>query len=240
MCAKRVQRAGKQDKSARPAAEGSPLGSPTPKDAPEFHQRAIEKWATRDRKGALADLEAAARLAPADVWILYDLGNAVMAMGNNRRAIEYFSRVLDVEPTHADALILRGICADLLGVYSNALRDLSDVIALRPDDADAWNSRGIVLRHQGRLRKAMLNYNRSIELNPATAKFYFNRALLHEELGDLNRARSDLEKSKELDPEHEGTKRALKRVTGTMCQLILPIRRRRTRDSGGRLRGRQH
>lgn len=83
--------------------------------------------------------------SPADqAFGWFFLGNVSDREGNIQQAIRDYSRALDHNPKHIQALNNRGIMKGNLGDFNGGLMDFTTATRLKPDYAEAWYNRGIV------------------------------------------------------------------------------------------------
>jgi tetratricopeptide (TPR) repeat protein len=117
-----------------------------------------------------------------DAIAYYDRGLAYAAVDKRERAIEDYSKAIEIDPMYVDALIARG------KAYSSesfddarAMADYNKVIELDPKSARAYLARGSFYIEQipDQADRAMADYNRAIELDPAYAYAYLQRGFLH-------------------------------------------------------------
>ena len=62
-----------------------------------------------------------------------------------KKAIEYLSNAVRLQPYDAIAYNNRGIAYADLGDYQSAIEDYNQAIRLKPDYADAYNNRGLFI-----------------------------------------------------------------------------------------------
>jgi len=91
-------------------------------------------------------------------------GEAHMAAGRYREAIESFDRAIAREPNHAGVLLSRSACHYELRNMDKALSDASRVIELAPNCAGGYHNRGMVHAARNELDKAVVDYSRAIVL----------------------------------------------------------------------------
>jgi protein O-mannosyl-transferase len=92
------------------------------------------------------------------------LGNVSDREGNIQQAIKDYSRALDHNPKHIQALNNRGIMKGQTGDLNSSLMDFSTAIRLKPDYAEAWYNRGIVRYQTGQTEEACKDWQQAAEL----------------------------------------------------------------------------
>jgi TPR repeat len=66
-----------------------------------------------------------------------------------KKAIEYLTNAIKLQPDYADAYYRRGAAYNDLGQFQQSIEDYNEAIRLKPNYADAYNDRGIVYLLQG-------------------------------------------------------------------------------------------
>ena len=124
------------------------------------------------------------------------------------KAVSYYDKAIQLNPSNADAYYNRGDAYDEMGEYGKAIADYSKAIELAPNHAPAYYNRGCAYGEIGAYDKAIADYTKAIGLNPNDSLTYYNRGLAYSKRGELPRALSDLEKCIELSTDPELTKDA--------------------------------
>jgi tetratricopeptide (TPR) repeat protein len=86
--------------------------------------------------------------------------------GRLKEADYLLRRILEIAPTHTDALFLRGIVLDDMRRPAEAAACFLRVLAAQPAHADAHNSLGISYRSLGRWEEAAASFSRAVALEP--------------------------------------------------------------------------
>jgi len=100
--------------------------------------------------------------SPADqAFGWFFIGNTSDREGNIQQAIREYSRAIDLNPKHIQALNNRAVMYGSEGSYNNSLMDLTAVIRLKPDYAEAWYNRGIVRYQLNQLELACKDWQQA-------------------------------------------------------------------------------
>lgn len=94
--------------------------------------------------------------------------------GRRIDAASRYRRILDLEPSHTDALHLLGLLAQQEGAYEEALSHIRRAVALAPEFAQYRVNLGVVLREVGRLDEAIDQISRAVELDPTLPEGHYN------------------------------------------------------------------
>ncbi len=81
---------------------------------------------------------------------LFFRGNNAYQQGRYEEAIEYFDRVLAIDPNHIGALIIKGLAFDRLARSEEAIEYFDRVLAIDPNHIGALLSKGLALDRLGR------------------------------------------------------------------------------------------
>ena len=127
-------------------------------------------------------------------------GNYAAQIVNFPRAVELYTRVLDIDPKYAAAYINRGNAKQSLGNLQGAIRDYDEAIDLDPNNAAAYFIRGFLKQTLGDLRGAIEDYDKSIKIDPEYDAVYFSRGFAKQTLEDLQGAIEDYDEAINLNP----------------------------------------
>jgi tetratricopeptide (TPR) repeat protein len=118
---------------------------------------------------ALADLDEAKKLNPADYWVAIDRGNVLLDMNRKPVALEEFKRAIDINPGEFLAYVYSSGLKDDLGDFDGAERDYAILAKLRPDYYFALEGLGLHKMKNGNWAEArdafMEAYRRAPEEN---------------------------------------------------------------------------
>ncbi len=175
-----------------------------PKDAQAYQARGriwIEK---EDWERALADLDAAIRLAPADAKNHHLRALVRLQKEELDKAIDGFSEAIRLDPGFAVAYRDRGLAWDakLLdkGFFDKAFNDLSEAIRLDPENIALVMSRANVCARRGKHDQAMADYAWVLQRRPTDPAIYMaqGEALFLDMQTEA--AIADFTKALEVDP----------------------------------------
>ena len=123
--------------------------------------------------------------------------------GEFDRAIEDYTKAIELKPDFADAYCVRAFAYFIgTGEVNRAIKDYDEAIELRPDDADIYCGRGLVYAKKGEFDRAIEDYNRAIKFKPDHANAYYCRGIAYFNKGDHDRALKDFDKVIELKPNY--------------------------------------
>ena len=115
-----------------------------------------------------------------------------------RIATAELTRIIERNPSNANAYFKRGYAKFEFEDYQGAIADYSKAIAISPQDAIAYNNRCYALFLSKDYKKALPDCNKSISLDGNYPYTFDSRAEVKKALGDLKGACTDWKKAQEL------------------------------------------
>jgi len=128
----------------------------------------------------------------------YNSGNAYYKRGDYDRAIEDYSKAIELDPKYAAAYNARGLAYVNKGDYDRAIEDYNKAVELEPKYANAYYNRGWAYYNKGNYYRAIADYTKAIELDSKYANAYYNRGLAYRALGKESKAQRNFEMYKKL------------------------------------------
>ena len=117
--------------------------------------RTLDELSREEILRALAGLDERLKADAEDTYSLLARGMLHSRQGDDRRAAEDFSRVIELEPDNAVAVYSRGACLAKLGDLAGAVKDFDHAITLEPGDAIPYYNRGCTYAEMGDPRRAL-------------------------------------------------------------------------------------
>jgi tetratricopeptide (TPR) repeat protein len=108
----------------------------------------------------------------------FDKGRFLGEIGVYRKAIEAFSRTIELAPNAAHAYNNRGVSYSELGNYRLAIQDFNRAISLKPEEAVFRFNRGIAFGREEELELAMKDFAQVVEMDPKHAEARFLLGLI--------------------------------------------------------------
>ena len=122
-------------------------GEPDWPGDPDNGFRTLDELSREEILIALAGLDERLKADTVDTYSFLARGMLHSRLGDDRRAAEDFSCVIELQPDNADALENRAAARDALGEHHLAREDYDAVIRLEPDNAFALYGRGACRRN---------------------------------------------------------------------------------------------
>ena len=118
-----------------------------------------------------------------------------------KKAIEYLSNAIKLQPGAFSAYHNRGITYFKLGQYRLAIEDFNETIRIEPNDADAYNGRGGTYVELDQYQRAIEDFNEAIRIKLDFDEAYYNRGIAYARLDQYQRAIEDYNKAISLQPD---------------------------------------
>ena len=117
-------------------------------------------------------------------------------------AKDLYNQILEVDPSHLQALNNLGVVFQELGKYQKAIRCYEKVIEINPGHLQALNNLGVEFQKLGKYQKAIRCYEKVIEINPNHLQALNNLGVIFKKLEKYQTAIRCYEKVIEIDPNH--------------------------------------
>jgi len=126
-------------------------------------------------------------------------GAIYLGMGEYDKAIDEYSKALELDSTYIQAYYDRGLAYAHRQRHEQAIADFSEVIALNPQHADAHYNRGLIYARQNAFAQALADYDQALDLHPTNALIYNSRGNVHYNSKDYARAIEDYDQAIQHD-----------------------------------------
>ncbi len=134
-----------------------------------------------------------------DPAVLQSMGAAYYQLGDSAKALEYYTRALEIDDRLAEAYYSRSLIYSEQGKYDEAIRDCTLAININRTYANAFQNRGVAYIYKNYPDRAIADFTEALELNPRKADAYFNRGFAYYVQGEFARSVDDFEKAYLLD-----------------------------------------
>jgi predicted O-linked N-acetylglucosamine transferase (SPINDLY family) len=122
--------------------------------------------------------------------------------GRLQEAEQLYRHLLQLDPTHAEALHVLGLIGLQTGRFEEAEQRFRSALSQKPDYPEAHNNLANALYALGRKKEAVLHYRRTLELRPDAAVTYNNLGKALTDLGHFGEAERSFCKALELVPDY--------------------------------------
>jgi Flp pilus assembly protein TadD len=128
------------------------------------YEQGLKLSASGRHAEAITNFEAALARDPADIRVLFALGNTARALGMARASEDFFRRVLALDPGRIEALVNLANLLRTGGRFEAARLLLEPALARNPDAPELWLTLGSVHREIGDTATAETHYRKALEL----------------------------------------------------------------------------
>jgi tetratricopeptide (TPR) repeat protein len=122
--------------------------------------------------------------------------------GNYEKAIEYYTKAIELNPEYLAAYINRGTVYHDIKEYKTAIKDYDKAVEINPESAEVYSNRGYSYIRIKEYEKALRDLDRAIQLKPNHMPAYNNRGLAYAGLKVNEKAIKNYNKAIELNPEY--------------------------------------
>jgi tetratricopeptide (TPR) repeat protein len=126
-------------------------------------------------------------------------GRAYAEKGQHSRAIEDFSKALQISRFHS-TFMERAESYAAMGENDRALADLDQALAMASDYGGIYEQRGALLLKMAQPERALRDFDRALQLVPKSTRALNGRALAHMAKGALDAAMRDLDAAIAIHP----------------------------------------
>lgn len=121
--------------------------------------------------------------------------------GNLQEARSMYQKILEEDPSQAEASYLLGWTHRQLGDLPRACQLVAQALRLRPEHAPYHCSLGLLQSELGETDQAIASYNEAIRLNPQAYEAHFNLYRLYRKQNRINEALESCRRAIESDPQ---------------------------------------
>jgi tetratricopeptide (TPR) repeat protein len=127
-------------------------------------------------------------------------GNAFYLKRDQVRAVEAFSKAIELDPDNVAFLNSRGWSYELRGQDDLALADFNLALQKRPNVAVIYNNRGMIYLRKGALQSALDDFNAALKFKPDMYYAHTNRGRVLAMNKDFDGALADFAEAERIDP----------------------------------------
>jgi len=141
-----------------------------------------------------------AALDPKTAYDFTDRGNAYFDWRDYDKAIDDYSRAVELDPSYASAFFNRARALKSLRDDDAAIADYTRAIQVNRQYSAAFNNRGIIYAGKKEYERAIKDFDEAIRIKPNYALALNNRAGAYREMQKYERALSDYQAAAQMEP----------------------------------------
>ena len=138
-------------------------------------------------------------------WI--SIGASLMQEGKFFEAIEYFDKILEVEPNDSIALGNKGAALTQLNKYEEALLIYDNALQIDPANINILNNKAATLFNLGKIDESLQTLDNILEIEPSNVNVLILKGKVLSETKRHGEAFSIFKKALEIDPTNEDAKK---------------------------------
>jgi tetratricopeptide (TPR) repeat protein len=154
---------------------------------------AVKEYSAAKYQEALADVDRAIRLDPADAYAYSARGGIYVILGQSAKALPDLDEAVRLDPQFPEARVNRCTALANLDRFSDALADCNEAIRLRTDLASAYMARASIAIRTNTSGRAIADLDEAIRLAPDQQRFYVQRCNARRHLKNYVDALTDCE-----------------------------------------------
>ena len=132
----------------------------------------------------------------------YMQGLGFLSRDDCEKALPYFKRAVDSDPTYAEAWAQAGFCNGMLGRHDEALKASRQAIRLRPDYAESYINIGSAYAYLGQYKESADAYRQAVRLDPDNADVHYALGLTYNKMGRADDEIQSYKQAIRLKPDH--------------------------------------
>lgn len=130
----------------------------------------------------------------------YNMGNAVLHLGDMDGAIAHYREALRINPTDPDSHTNLGVLLSQRGKPREAMAEYDAALESDPRHADAHKNLAVLLFAQGRVQEAIAHYEESLRINPSSADAHNGYGYVLQQQGRINDAAAQYGEAIQINP----------------------------------------
>lgn len=137
-----------------------------------------------------------------DAATYFDAATAYFDDNNFEKAIEQFSKSIELDNENAQAYYMRGLSYSYIRDFDAAITDFNQSLDLSPGNADVYYNRGNAYTNKQQYDDAIKDYSESVSISPQIPEAFFNRANIFYNLGQYDSAIEDYTSAITINPQY--------------------------------------
>ncbi|HEX8000674.1 MAG TPA: tetratricopeptide repeat protein [Pyrinomonadaceae bacterium] len=132
----------------------------------------------------------------------YMQGLGFLSRDDCEKALPYFKRAVDSDPTYAEAWAQTGFCNGILGRHEEALKASRQAIRLRPDSAESYVNIGSAYAYLGQYKESAEAYRQALRLEPDNYEVHYALGLTYNKMGRADDELQSYKQAIRLKPDY--------------------------------------
>jgi tetratricopeptide (TPR) repeat protein len=126
---------------------------------------------------------------------LVDQGNALLAEGKHKEALQLYQKALNIYPEYARAHYNIGVVYEKRGIKEKAVTSFQRALFFDPEDFHAYYNIGVIKQEGGREAEAAGYFEKAVFFKPDYAEAHYNLGVTYKNQGKFKEARTSCQKA---------------------------------------------
>ena len=142
------------------------------------------------------------RALTSDILIHFNSGVSFYNQREFSKAIQAYQKVIELDPTYAEAYNNLGIIYQMVGDVDRAFRAYQKSTEVNPRYEKGYNNLGILLFFKGRYDEAQEAFQKALVINPNNIESHINLGILFKKKGEGEKAVASYQRALAINPLH--------------------------------------
>lgn len=165
-----------------------------------YNEDGVEQFSKGNYGQALDSFDLAMALRPRDPVLIYNTAQCYDRMGDAKKAEQFYTYCLQVDPKHGDSLLALTALQYRTGRTAETTKKIENWLAKNPDSADAYVADAWRLRQEKNLPAAHGRLHQALSIEPHNRRALTEMAILYELMNMPDRSYVLYEDILERDP----------------------------------------
>ena len=130
---------------------------------------------------------------------IFNNGITELNLGNSKKALILFNKVLELIPDHVDAMIKKANIFGKFGKYDDAISIYDKVIEMEPQNVLALINKGLALHYLSRYHEAITCFDYILKIKPNSTIALYNKSSSLAKQGNIKDSLDVLEQTIKMD-----------------------------------------
>jgi tetratricopeptide (TPR) repeat protein len=175
--------------------------------------KAVNLYNLKRYDQAIAAYDQAIKIAPDDVWLWNNRGEAYTSLNQPEKAISDFQKAIQLSP--AQSFVSWNNLGKLhyeLRDYQQAIKAYEEALKVKPEYLPALIGLGNAQKASQLYFQASDSYDRALAINPDYHEAWFGKGSVAEYLGDYTTAKEYYQQASRLKPDWQAASQAVQRI----------------------------
>ncbi len=150
---------------------------------------------------------------PNNVFLINLIGSSYQKLGNNKKAVEIFLHILNLDNKNISAYNNLGNVFKTMKIFDEAEKNYKKALEINPDFVNTITNYGNLCFELNNYEDAIKNFKKAITIDNKAMQAYYNLGLVYQSIGDFKKAIENFEIVLKLSPSHTNADKMISRLT---------------------------